>query len=238
MSARAASLLLFACLLGAPAMARAGEIYKYVEPDGTVLYTNVPQAGRKGKRVTGNVKTATRREPVAPPRAVKVTRDEYDGYIRNAARRYRIPEALVWAVMHAESAFNRYAESPVGAQGLMQLMPATASEMYVQDPFDVRDNIEGGTRYLRVLANMFDGDMVKMVAAYNAGPDAVRKHRGKVPPYAETQDYVRKVVALYFQYKKSHPRADEEPAPPDEGGGVLADALDGHDTDARFTGAE
>jgi soluble lytic murein transglycosylase-like protein len=88
----------------------------------------------------------------------------------------------------------------------MQLMPQTARDMYVKDIFDVKDNIEGGVRYLRVLANEFDGDMVKMVAAYNAGPDAVRKYGG-VPPYAETQAYVKKVIALYFQYKQQEETA-------------------------------
>ncbi len=103
--------------------------------------------------------------------------------------------------MHAESAFDPQAVSTVGASGLMQLMPPTAQEMYVKDIFDPKDNIEGGVRYLRVLANEFDGDMVKMVAGYNAGPEAVKKYNGQVPPYAETQAYVRKVLSLYFQYK-------------------------------------
>jgi soluble lytic murein transglycosylase-like protein len=208
MSARAANLLLVGCLLGAPSIARAGEIYRYVEPDGTIVYTNVKPKGRTAKRVTGSFKPAPRPSEV-PARAVRVTREEYDELIHNAARRYRIPEALVWAVMHAESNFNPHAVSRVGASGLMQLMPATAEDMYVRDIFDVRENIEGGTRYLRVLANMFDGDMVKMVAAYNAGPDAVQKYGGKVPPYAETQEYVRKVIALYFDYKQRHPRTAE-----------------------------
>lgn len=192
----------------APAIARAGEIYRYVEPDGTIVYTNVKPKARNAKRVTGSFRPAPRPSEVLP-RAVRVTREEYDELIRNAARRYRIPEALVWAVMHAESNFDPHAVSHVGASGLMQLMPATAEDMYVRDIFDVRDNIEGGTRYLRVLANMFDGDMVKMVAAYNAGPDAVKKYGGKVPPYTETQDYVRKVIALYFEYKQRNPRAAE-----------------------------
>jgi soluble lytic murein transglycosylase-like protein len=74
--------------------------------------------------------------------------------------------------------------------------------MYVKDIFDVRDNIEGGTRYLRFLANRFQGDMVKMVAAYNAGPDALKRFGGRIPPYDETQAYVRKVIQLYFQYKE------------------------------------
>ena len=104
---------------------------------------------------------------------------------------YNIPLALVRAVMHAESNFDPRALSRKGASGVMQLMPGTASEMYVKDIFDARQNIDGGVRYLRVLANEFDGDMVKMVAAYNAGPDAVRKYGGQVPPFEETQAYVQ-----------------------------------------------
>ena len=80
----------------------------------------------------------------------------------------------------------------------------------MKDIFDVKENIEGGVRYLRVLANEFDGDMVKMVAAYNAGPDAVRRFNGQVPPFAETQAYVRKVLQLYFQYKTQSELAQQD----------------------------
>ena len=209
MSARAAKLLLagVGTLCAASAWARGGAIYKYVEPDGTIVYTNVKPSSGNVHRMRGSFRPAPRPSD-APARAVQVTREEYDELIRNAARRYRIPEALVWAVMHTESNFDPQAVSEVGASGLMQLMPATAEEMYVKDIFDVRDNIEGGTRYLRVLANIFDGDMKKMVAAYNAGPDAVKKYGG-TPPYAETQAYVQKVIQLYFEYKKLHPKSDE-----------------------------
>ncbi len=113
----------------------------------------------------------------------------------------RIPAALVRAIVHAESAFDPTAVSQVGASGLMQLMPDTAERMFVRDIFEPRENIEGGTRYLRVLANMYGGDMVKMIAAYNAGPAAVDRAGGAVPALPETQAYVRKVIALYFQYK-------------------------------------
>ncbi|MBX5480229.1 MAG: lytic transglycosylase domain-containing protein [Myxococcaceae bacterium] len=202
----AASLLcaLALALGGVGPSAHAGEIYKYVEADGTIVYTNVkPQGVKKAQTLKGSFKPAPRpTDAPASTRLVRVSREQYDELIHSAATRYRIPEALVWAVMHAESNFDPHAVSPVGASGLMQLMPATASEMYVKDIFDVKENIEGGTRYLRVLANMFDGDMVKMVAAYNAGPDAVKKYGGKVPPYAETRAYVAKVIKLYFQYKK------------------------------------
>lgn len=138
------------------------------------------------------------------------TPTELDPHITMAAVRYRIPPALVRAIMHTESNFNPNALSNKGASGLMQLMPGTASDMYVKDIFDSKDNIEGGVRYLRVLANMFDGDMVKMVAAYNAGPDAVKKYGGQVPPYAETQEYVRKVLQLYYHYKERERLAQAE----------------------------
>jgi soluble lytic murein transglycosylase-like protein len=198
-----AAIVLSLCLL--PAAARAGGIYKYVEKDGTVVYTNVAPKGaqsRKAHRVEGEFRPAP--SPEAPARVTTGTAQQltsFDVHIEDAAVRYRIPANLVRAVMHAESAFDANAISVVGASGLMQLMPETAREMFVKDIFDARENIEGGTRYLRVLANEFDGDMVKMVAAYNAGPEAVRKYNGQVPPYPETQAYVRKVLSLYFQYK-------------------------------------
>ncbi len=209
---RTARYLSLLSLLFAPATF-AGEIYKFVEKDGTIVYTNVPPKGSKARRSS---KPAPRTSD-APARTVRVTREEFDEYIRNAARRYRVPEALVWAVMHAESNFNPQAVSRVGASGLMQLMPETAEEMFVKDIFDVRENIEGGTRYLRVLANRFDGDMVKMIAGYNAGPHAVEKYGGNIPPYRETQAYVRKVLRLYYQYKEKHAELSDktEPAPAD-----------------------
>ncbi len=203
-----ASLLIACAALGAfaPAGAQAGEIYRYEEADGTIVFTNVPPKGAKRKqaRASAAPRAQAGSSSSVTPRSVRISREEYDGYVRRAAKRYRIPEALVWAVMHTESSFDPKAVSHAGAQGLMQLMPATAEEMYVSDSFDIQQNIDGGTRYLRVLANTFDGDMVKMVAAYNAGPHAVKKYGGRVPPYPETQAYVRKVIARYFEYKKLH----------------------------------
>lgn len=181
-----------------------GAIYKYTEKDGTIIYTNVPpHAGAsQARRLPGEFRAAP--APSAPAR-VNPDSDQaltaFDDAITDSALRYRVPVNLVRAVMHAESAFDPNALSSVGASGLMQLMPQTAREMYVKDIFDAKENIEGGTRYLRVLANEFEGDMVKIVAAYNAGPDAVRRYGGQVPPYPETQAYVRKVLSLYFQYK-------------------------------------
>lgn len=190
--------------LGWAMPAKAGEIFRYVEADGTIVYTNVPPKGaaaKKARRVAGEFHAAPKKTAPASVSGARRTASEYSEYIEAAATRYRIPASLVRAVMHAESAFDPNAVSPKGASGLMQLMPGTAQEMFVRDIFDAKENIEGGTRYLRILANEFNGDMVKMVAAYNAGPDAVRRYGGRVPPYEETQAYVRKVIDLYFQYK-------------------------------------
>jgi soluble lytic murein transglycosylase-like protein len=196
-----AALALGAWCLGTSA-ARAGGIYKYVEKDGTIVYTNVPPSGQKVQKVAGSFRAAPSPSDVVPQaRRADDLRRKYDELMESAAIRYRIPVALVRAIVQAESNYDPNAVSPAGASGIMQLMPDTAREMFVKDIFDPKENIEGGTRYLRVLANTFNGDMVKMVAAYNAGPDAVAKWGGSVPPYAETQDYVRKVIALYFQYK-------------------------------------
>jgi soluble lytic murein transglycosylase-like protein len=199
-------------LCAAPKAAAGGAILRCTQNDGTVVYTNVPPTGFKGRCTA--TKTTFTKPPTVYDKADmrKRTPSELDPYIEDAASRYNVPASLVRAIMHAESNYQKTALSPKGASGLMQLMPATATEMYVKDIFDAKQNIEGGTRYLRVLANLYNGDMVKMIAAYNAGPEAVRKYGGKVPPYAETQAYVKKVVKLYFQYKA---RADllsaEEP---------------------------
>jgi soluble lytic murein transglycosylase-like protein len=215
---RAIPLLLLSALLLAPLGAGASEgIYRYEEKDGTIIYTNVPPPGaKKASKLKGTFSKPA--QPSTRVRGRAKTPEELEEFIQTAATRYRIPTSLVRAVMHVESNFNPHAVSPKGASGLMQLMPATASEMYVKDIFDVRENIEGGTRYLRVLANLFDGDMVKMVAAYNAGPEAVRKYGGKVPPYAETQAYVRKVLQLYYHYKERERLAGNEPRGTDSDG--------------------
>jgi hypothetical protein len=114
----------------------------------------------------------------------------------SAARRHGLDPALVSAVVAVESGFQPQALSPKGAQGLMQLMPRTAREMGVADPFDAAANLDGGSRYLSSLVARYDGDLTRALAAYNAGMGAVARHGG-VPPYAETRRYVRKVLGRY-----------------------------------------
>lgn len=119
--------------------------------------------------------------------------------ICNAARKYNLPAALIRGVIRAESNFEVKAVSRAGAQGLMQLMPGTAKELGVDNPFDIEQNIDGGTRYLRKMLDSFGGDIKVALAAYNAGPGAVEKYGGKVPPYQETEQYINRVLKFSKQ---------------------------------------
>lgn len=125
----------------------------------------------------------------------------YADIIASTAQRYQIDPALVRAVIHAESAFNAKALSSKGAQGLMQLMPGTAKDLGVENAFDVLQNIEGGVRYLAQMLRQFNGDIRLATAAYNAGPNAVRRFNG-IPPYAETEVYVERVAILHQRYRQ------------------------------------
>lgn len=122
-------------------------------------------------------------------------RHAYDDLINEAAAKYHLDPAMIRAVMQTESSFNAMAVSPVGAMGLMQLMPAVAAEQGAEDPMDPRQNIMAGSRYLRQLLNAHRGDVKLALASYNAGPGAVKKY-GTVPPFKETRDYVKKITGL------------------------------------------
>ena len=126
----------------------------------------------------------------------------YDEAIAEAADRYRLDPNLIRAVIHAESAFNPFAVSSAGALGLMQLMPSMAEELDVLDPFDPRQNILGGSRYLRDLLDRHHGNVDLAVASYNAGPGAVARYRG-IPPYRETRNYVKTVNSFIKQSRTS-----------------------------------
>ncbi len=124
---------------------------------------------------------------------------KYDDFIVSMGRKYHLDPPLIKAVIRAESAWNPRAISRAGAQGLMQLMPGTSKNLDVDDPFDPGQNIEAGSRYLRLMLDKFNGDLIKALAAYNAGPGAVEKYGG-VPPYRETRNYIKRVLRYYREY--------------------------------------
>jgi soluble lytic murein transglycosylase-like protein len=189
--------------LALPAAAAADEVYSFVDADGVIHVTNVPQDARF-KRIRmrseapGGLHRISLRGRSAPPLARRAS--QFDDHIRAAAEKYGLAPPLLKAVMAVESNFDPTAVSYKGATGLMQLMPATARDLYVADIRDPVQNIEGGARYLRQLQDLFGNDLEKVLAAYNAGPEAVRRSGGVVPPFPETQAYVRKVMALYESY--------------------------------------
>ncbi len=139
---------------------------------------------------SGSGEATSANSPLPTGNAAK---DVIDAAVKTAAERYNVPEALIYSVMEQESGFNPHAQSAAGAIGLMQLMPDTARALGV-DPWDPVQNIDGGTRYLSQLLKQFNGDIRLALAAYNAGPEAVRRYGG-IPPYPETEAYVKSVLA-------------------------------------------
>lgn len=183
------------------------DIYTRTDENGTVHFTNQRPKGKARGKYKVFLKTPPNRRarpgvvPV-PARSQDPARfSRYDASIREAARIYSVPEAFIRAVILVESNYDPRVVSYAGAEGLMQLMPGTAKRMNVQNSFDPHDNIMGGTRYLRFLANMFGGDMVLTIAGYHAGEGAVMKYGG-VPPYTSTHGYIKRVLKHYHEFKK------------------------------------
>jgi soluble lytic murein transglycosylase-like protein len=177
------------------------EVYKFVDENGVLNYTNIEPPK--------NVEYKTMKFPCYASDSscrkieweeVPLNTSSFVSQIRSAAVYNAVDEALIRAIIHAESAYHSDAVSPKGAQGLMQLMPATQTELNVRNPFDPAHNIAGGVRYLSSLLTEFEGNVTLAAAAYNAGPGAVRRYGG-VPPYEETKEYVRRIKILYRRYQ-------------------------------------
>jgi len=170
------------------------DIYKYVDNEGVLHLTNVPtQTGVKYTLIM-------REKRVLLDKKLGTNISQYDELIMKASGKYNVEPALVKAIIKAESNFNHRAVSRKGAKGLMQLMPATASSLQVRDSFHPENNIEGGVKYVRYLLNFFNGNLPLALAAYNAGENAVLKYGG-IPPYRETQTYVRTVLSYVDRFK-------------------------------------
>jgi len=204
----ATALIGFVLIWTRPALA---EVYYRIDENGVARFTNAP--------TTPDYRLL---QPGVLPSASRLTASSIDGLIEAFAAEHSIDSALIRAVIRAESNFNHRAVSRKGAQGLMQLMPATIWRLSVGDAFDPHENIGAGVRYLRQLLDQFQGDLTLALAAYNAGENAVLRYRG-VPPYQETREYVKKVLSLYRRTREepsrirvasASSRATESPPPP------------------------
>jgi soluble lytic murein transglycosylase-like protein len=183
---------------------QAAPMGKFVDDQGNITITNRTDKYRSHPEYT---EVRIDFEPIAIPLEYQAlatpqryTGSSIDSLITSYAQRYRLDESLVYAVIRVESNFRADAVSPAGASGLMQLMPATAAEMGVTDIFDPAQNIAGGTQYLSKMLGLFGNNLSLALAGYNAGPGAVRQHNG-IPPYKETQNYVREVLRHQRLYK-------------------------------------
>lgn len=181
-------LFIIAVLIFTSAGISGADVYKFVDADGILHFTNVPV------------------DPRFEPLGWEIEFDRYLGKyeqpIQKMAARYGVEAALIKAIIKAESNFDPSAISRKGAIGLMQLMPSTAADLKVSNPRDPHKNIEGGTRYLRYLLGLFKNDLKLTIAAYNAGENAVIKYGRSVPPYRETIEYVKRVGKYLASYRK------------------------------------
>ncbi|MEE4263069.1 MAG: lytic transglycosylase domain-containing protein [Desulfobacteraceae bacterium] len=180
--------LLFLLVLVLPVQA---DIYRYVDEDGVMHFTNTPTSSSKSYRIFLKEKP-------------KVTRfyssEKYDDLISDASERTGVAFPLLKAIIKAESDFDPHVVSKKGATGLMQIMPQNFEILGIQDPFDPWQNINAGARYFKQMYDRFKGKLALSLAAYNAGPTAVDRYK-TIPPYEETEEYVRRVLKYYYNYK-------------------------------------
>lgn len=171
-----------------------GDIYRYVDRNGVIHFTNTPTSSKYQLYIRD-------RGRVEKP---EKDRERFDPVIQEASRRYGISFPLLKAMIQVESDYDLRAVSSKGAMGLMQIMPDTADLLDIRDPFDPRENIMGGTRYLKMMLERFNGELPLALAAYNAGPGSVDRYN-RIPPYQETESYVKKILDHFNRFKASHP---------------------------------
>lgn len=199
----ALSFILLGCVSIMPTQAKS--LYAYEDKDGSLIIADTAQSSSSYKKLGSHVMPASYSAPssaatnmltLPSSRTPKVLPSTFNAIIDSAARKFGVNASLIRAVIHAESNFNQFARSPVGAQGLMQLMPATARRFGVTNSFDPDQNINAGTQYLSWLLKRFNGNEQLAIAGYNAGEGNIDKYRG-IPPFKETRNYVVRVMGLY-----------------------------------------
>ncbi len=197
----ASSMLAISLTVGILSSAQAsGEVYIYVNEDGSKLISSSSLSRPGYKLLKAYTPQSVAYRPSHPPRRLKPRLSDFDPLIKTIADKYFQDRALIKAIIQVESSFNARAVSPKGARGLMQLMPATQRRFEVADAFNAEQNISGGTHYFSMLMKRYDNDIRKALAAYNAGEAAVDRYNG-IPPYSETQAYVRNVIRLHKRYQ-------------------------------------
>jgi soluble lytic murein transglycosylase len=167
------------------------DIYRYIDSQGVMHFTNVPTSSKYSVYLKEKPKQSE----------ISYNSNKYDDLITMAAKKYGVSFSLLKALIKIESDFDPLAVSKVGAKGLMQIMPENLKSLNIDDPFDPRENIMGGTRYLKQLLKRFNGEVPLALAAYNAGPRMVENYK-RIPPFPETEDFVKKVMEYFAAFKK------------------------------------
>ena len=176
--------------LFSPVLTVHGDIYRYIDENGVMHFTNTPTSSNQKFKLFLREK---------PKTSLRDSTKKYDDIIANASQQYGVSFPLLKAIIKAESGFNPRAVSKKGAKGLMQIMPQNFKLLGIEDPFDPAQNIHAGARYFKQMYDRF-GKLALSLAAYNAGPDAVARYK-TVPPYEETEEYVKRVLKFYYNYK-------------------------------------
>ena len=180
--------LVLALVVALPVQA---DIYRYIDENGVMHFTNTPTSSVNNYRIFVKEKTKVNHW---------YSSEKYDDLISDASERYGVSFPLLKAIIKAESDFDPYAVSKKGATGLMQIMPQNFELLGLEDPFDPWQNINAGARYFKQMYDRFKGKLALSLAAYNAGPTAVDRYK-TIPPYEETEEYVRRVLRYYYNYK-------------------------------------